>query len=178
MRPFTHLSRGGFCLLAATVATALCGADSTTETSTVNLSGDYEDGGTVVSASSDFAGREPSLAAMLQLVFDAKIASALHDQTARVTLKQTERDLDIEIRDRDDTVAWHGHWRAGAEYQQQGAAIVLRFRRDRPMADEVFITLEPAADNRLLQLTVQRVEATVLGPSVRDRGTYLFGRVL
>lgn len=142
-----------------------------------DLSGDYEDGGTTAEDNAASPNFEPSLAALLRLEFDQRLAGVRHDETARVRVAQSPGALAIEIFDKENAVVWKGRWEEGSGYVRRGAAIVLRFQTGTTIADEVFLSLEPVAENRLLQVTVQCVQSTLLGPGVTQRGVYLFSRV-
>jgi len=141
------------------------------------LSGDYEDAGTVVEPGDEPAGFEPSFAALLRLEFDPKLAAVRHAETSRVDLQQGVGTLVIKIHDTDDAVIWSGRWSEGSGYVQRGRSVVLRIRPASPDAEEVILTFEPVAENRLVQLTVQRVRSTVFGPGVVWRRVYLFARL-
>jgi hypothetical protein len=147
------------------------------ESSAADLSGDYADGGTIVSADSGVAAVEPSLRALLSLQFDPAVVGALRDETSHVTIKHGGGVLEIEARDMENNVAWRGRWHEGSGYVQRGSSVLLRFRLEGSGSDEIVLTLEPLAPHGLLQVSAQRITPTLLGPVARPLGTYLFHRM-
>ncbi len=173
-RELMFLSLGWLALTGATAHAAAPAAAIKLET--LDLSGDFDDGGTVVTAGENPASETPSLGAILQLAFDPKAASTIHEQTALVRLKQTGDALAVETIDADGQVIWRAKWLEGEEYSRTEHSVTLRFRSPRSPSDEVLLVLEPAAGNRLLQVSVQLREATLFGPRVTSKGVFLFGR--
>ncbi len=175
MRASLLVSSFGCWLVAALLASTASAAEM--QLKTVDLTGDYEDSGSVVSATSDEMAQEPFLSALVRLEFDSKLAAIYHDQTARIRIKHVPGSLEIQIIDRDGEVSWRGQWGERTGYVQRGSSVVLRFRRESPANEEVLFTFEPVASRQLLQVTVQRIETTILGPMVRQKGEYLFPRM-
>lgn len=157
------------------IAAALTAA-AVAEEGAAGIPGVYEDDGTTVTSGAASTEGIPSFLALLKLEFDPAVAKVLHDETAQIAVRQEENLVEIEARDADGTVSWTGRWIEGDGWVRQGAAIVLRFRATRVGAEEFRILLEPLSENGLLQVQVQRVTPTVLGPAVRSMGTYLFHR--
>lgn len=138
-----------------------------------DMSGVYEDRGTLVS-SSPFSATEPSFYGALSLVFDPELTNALHGQTSRIIVKHAARELQIEVYDSDDVVIWSRRWKEGEGYVQQGNSVILRFRVGAWGTEEIFMILQPADTGGLLELTMQRVKPTALGPAVLQKAIYLF----
>ena len=149
---------------------------ATVELNANGISGDYDDEGTLVEASSDADAFAPSFAALLRLDFDARMAAIRDAETSRINVQHGGGMLVIRIYDTDDEVIWTGRWREGTNYVQHGNAILLRIQRPASETEQILLTFEPVAENRLLQLTVQRVQPTVFGPGVVKRNVYLFAR--
>lgn len=147
------------------------------QSSAADLSGDYADGGTIVSADVGVPAVEPSLNALLNLRFEAAAVSGFRDQSSHVTIKHEGGVLEIEARDRENQVMWQRRWHEGSGYVQRDERVLLRFRAEGSAGDEIVLTLEAVAPHGLLQLTAQRLTPTLLGPTARPLGTFMFHRM-
>lgn len=165
--------RVGRWLLGAAILTAAFGA----EVRLVELSGDYEDGGTTVAGESELSMWDASLHALLRLEFDPRLSSLRREQTSHVKVFHGGGRLSIEVYDRDGEVSWRGQWRENDGYSRRGEAAILRFRVAGTSNEDVMLVFEPVAPQGLLQVTAHRITPTILGPAVKKLGTYLFHRV-
>jgi hypothetical protein len=141
-----------------------------------DLSGDYDDGGTWVASQSGEMAGEPSLHALLRREFDPALTNLRRDETAHVAIKAGAGQLDVEAYDNEGSVSWRAQWRENEDYVSRGAAVILRFRSEAAGSGDILLTLEPVTPEGLLQVRVQRVTPTVLGPVSTTLGTYLFHR--
>lgn len=164
--------RGWHVLLAAAVLTV----SSAAAESRPDVSGVYSDEGTTVVGNSSLFSGVVSLHALLRLEFDSRLAALRNEETAEVRVTHEGTTLDFEIVDRDGEVTWKTRWKVGEGMSQDGRVLILRMRAERSATEEFFVLLEPAQDG-LLQVKVQRMKATILGPVVEATGTYLFGRL-
>jgi hypothetical protein len=142
--------------------------------SAIDLSGIYADGGTTIPSGTDRSVEEPSLRALLSLEFDSNLVSALRDQTSHVVIKHEGDQLLIEVYDVNETVSWSARWIEGREYVIQNARLIARFPPTRVGGEEILLVIERLPDHGLLQVSTQRVSATMLGPAARKMGTALF----
>ncbi len=174
MCAFVQISRGWLGVLAAVLTTVVLAAADETE---AGLSGLYADEGTTVASDSGLFVGNASLHALLKLEFDPKVVNVLDDETAQIAVKHEGTLLEIQAFDHEGTVSWKAQWREGDGYVQRGRVVVLRFRTEKFGSDEFIVQLESVTVHRLLQVKVQRVAPTLLGPVVRATGTYLFHRM-
>lgn len=135
------------------------------------LNGDYADEGVIVKADEKAFPHGVSLHALLSLELEPSLALKLKEQAAHVVVRQDNGAVDIKVYDRDGEVIKQGRWKkeAGAN-----GLVILRFSvRD----EEFFFRLETIGEQRLLQVTVDRNDPTILGPAVKSVGTFLFPRI-
>ena len=140
------------------------------------LTGAYEDAGTIAIAPPGDPPPVVSLHALLVAEFMPGLVRILHDQTGEVRLTHTAGLLRAEITNRDGEVTWERHWRQGTDYGMQGPRVILRFEGARPEDDDFLLLLETVTAYKLLQVEVQRHTPTLLGPRIQPMGTYLFHR--
>lgn len=138
------------------------------------VSGVYADGGTLLESASHQTVEVPSLYAWLRLEFDPKVANVLRDQVGHVVLKHAGSLIDVEVYDSDGAMSWSKQWQEGEDFVQQDGRVILCARGVRFGNDEIILVLERLPDNELLQVTVQRVSPTMLGPAARKVGSALF----
>jgi hypothetical protein len=140
----------------------------------IDLSGIYADGGTNVPSGTNPPTEEPSLGAWLSLEFDANLVRVRRDQTSHVVIKHSGDELVLEVYDIDETIRWSARWIEGREYLIQGDRAVVRISPTRVGGAEVILVIERLPESGLLQVTAQRVSATMLGPAARKVGMALF----
>lgn len=142
----------------------------------LELTGVYDDEGTVVTPPPGKESGVASLHALLSLEFVPGLARMLHDQTGQVRLTHTAGALEVQVANRDGEVIWREKWRQGEDYALRGDRVVLRFRPGKFGQDEFVIMLETVTEHRLLQLEVQRLKPTYFGPVYQPMGIFLFHR--
>ena len=142
-----------------------------------DLSGVYENTGSLVSSATDPTEGTVSFQGLLGLDFDYALTRALHAETNRVTLRQTETHFTIECRNTDDQVTWSGQWQKGVGYTVDGDHVELVFRAPRFKDDGFIFSLRRVPQRDLLFVEVQRLNATSFGPSAQPVGSFLFGRL-
>ncbi|MDB6115830.1 MAG: hypothetical protein JWQ62_2775 [Lacunisphaera sp.] len=154
-----------FLLLLALVAAGTLRAESPA------ISGDYEDEGVLADgAAADFAGGV-SLGALLSMEFEPALVRKLHEQISKVSVRQGDGALKAIIYDREGAVFRQGRWNRS---EQTGARAYLYFRNN---DEQILLLLEPAAEGRMLQVTLQRSKATAFGPVFRTVAVCLFHRL-
>lgn len=135
------------------------------------LSGDYEDEGTLADgAAKDFAGGV-SLGALLSMEFEPSLVKKLHEQIAKVRVKQGDGVLKAVIYDRGGAVLRQGRWNRS---EQKAGQAYLYFR---DQDQHIVLLLETAGDGELLKVTLQRSDPTLFGPALRTVGVLLFPRI-
>lgn len=152
------------CLLAATLRA-------------VDVSGTYENAGSMVSPDSAAATGTISLQGLCSLEFDHALTRALHTQTDRVVVRQADSTFSIECKDRDGAVTWSGRWARDAGYGVDPGQVNLLFRSKRFEFDGFLFSLSLAGDGQLLLVDVRRVNTTPFGPVAKPIGVFLFSRV-
>ena len=150
---------------------------ATVITSAADLSGTYENAGILVSSATAQPEGTISFQGLLSLEFDYALARALHAETNRVTIRQTETHFTIECRNLDDQVTWSRRWQKGAGYGVEGDRAELVFRAPQLKDDAYVFSLQRVPQRDLLLVTVERLNATSFGPSAQPVGTFLFGRL-
>lgn len=141
-----------------------------------DLSGLYSDDGTVVESDPSLFTGEVSLHALLRLSFDQRLVRARQEEAAEVRLRREGTRLTVEVRDDEGEITWRTNWTVVDARTEQGRAFTLRIRPENSGTDEYLVLFEPL-ESGLLQVRLQRLESTLLGPMVRARGTYLFPRI-
>lgn len=143
----------------------------------VDVSGTYENAGTMVSPGTETDVGVISFQGLLGLEFDHALTRALHAQTSRVVVRQTGTTLTIECKDLDGVTTWSGQWTKGVGYAVEPGQVNLVFRSRRFEHDGFLFTLRPAGDGQLLLVDVRRINTTWLGPVAKPIGVFLFNRV-
>ncbi|HEX2862569.1 MAG TPA: hypothetical protein VHN79_13060 [Lacunisphaera sp.] len=170
MNVFSSIRRSS--LLLATAAAII-----TVQAREPELTGIYDDAGTVVTAAPGRSAQDvASLHALLSLEFVPGLARLLHDRTGEVRLTHTPGQLAVEVVNRDGEVGWQESWKQGKDYAVRGDRVVLHFRPGKFGQDEFVLMLETVTAHRLLQVEVQRLKPTFFGPVYQPMGTYLFHR--
>lgn len=148
--------------------TTLCAAP-------VNIGGTYEGEGTVVMAKPAYDG-PVSLRALLALDFDHARGLKAHGGITTVEVVQEERSLKITTKNASGRQEWSDQWtrNGGYEATEEGVKFLIRTKRE---GGELFMfTLTPAANGAALNVQIQRIQSTNLGPVGFDVGTFLFMR--
>jgi hypothetical protein len=159
------------------IAAVLLAVTAAADDRAPDLTGVYDDEGTVVSTATGRPADGGSLHALLSLEFVPALARILHDQTAQVRIKHSRTSLEIEVIDRDGKVSWQGAWKQGEDYGLREGRVVLHFKPGKFGRDEFLLMFRNVTTHRLLELEVQRLTPTLLGPTVHPIGTYLFPRL-
>lgn len=142
----------------------------------LELTGSYEDAGTVVVAAPDQPPGVVSLHALLSLEFVPGLARLLQDQTSEVRLTHQDESLAVEVIGKEEDVIWRAHWKPGAGYALREGRVYLHLKPGRLGSDEFVLILSTLTSHRLLQVEVRRRKATFFGPVFEPMGTYLFHR--
>lgn len=143
----------------------------------IDVSGVYENSGSVASGDSPQTTGTVSLQGLLGLEFDFALANTRHAQTSRVEVTQTGTLFRIVCREAGDAVAWSGQWKTGEGYAAENGQVRLVFRSKRHEPDGFFFLLSTAREGQLLVVEVQRVTPTWFGPVVKPMGLFVFHRV-
>lgn len=155
--------------LLATVALA--------EARAVDVSGVYENFGSMVAAGAEAADGAISLQGLCNLDFDYGAHRALHADTDRVVITQTDLIFRIECKTSDGNVVWSGQWSQGIGYRADDRQVELVFHSRRLAQDYFGFTLRTVGDQNLLLIEVQRVNSTYFGPVAKPIGSFLFSRL-
>ena len=143
----------------------------------VDVSGTYENAGSMVSPDSAAASGTISLQGLCTLEFDHALTRALHTQTDRVVVRQSDSAFIIECKDRDGAVTWSGRWERDVGYGVDPGQVNLLFRSKRFEFDGFLFSLSQVGDAQLLMVDVRRVNTTPFGPVAKPIGVFLFNRV-
>jgi hypothetical protein len=144
--------------------------------SRADVSGTYENVGTVVSTALASAENGVPLRGLVGLEFDLPLARALFSATDHVTITQAADTFAIECRDADGGLTWNGRWDRGYSYGVEAGQVKLLLRAKRYGQDGFLFLLSPVSDQKLLLVEVQRIQTTYFGPVMKPIGTFLFER--
>jgi hypothetical protein len=164
-----------FCTILVLLACAMPAAGAAAPRD-LDLSGSYDDAGTVVIAAPE---QSPvvSLHAMLSMEFMPGLARLLQDRTKEVRLTHEGELLQVDVVDHDDETIWRGAWKQGEGFAVRDGRVYLHFKPGRFGNDEFIVILSTVTEHRLLQLEMQRLKPTFFGPVFQPMGTYLFHRM-
>lgn len=141
----------------------------------LDITGDYESTGTIISTSLEHPGGPVSLHGLFALEFDLALAQRLYADTTRVSIKQTASRLAIECRDASGGVTWSGEWRDGVGYTAEDDLVKLEFRSaQRHGHDAFFFRLSTDPKRNVLVLSVRRVRPSSFGPGETELGVFCF----
>lgn len=141
----------------------------------VDLTGDYESAGTIISTNLEYPGGPVSLHGLCALEFDLALAQRLYADTARVSIKQTASRFVIECRDAGGGITWRGEWRDGVGYAAENDQVQLEFRSAKRYGHDAFIfrlSIDPKRN--VLVLSVRRVRPSFFGPGETELGVFCF----
>jgi len=142
-----------------------------------DITGSYADKGTAVASDGSLAPDGISLRALLNLEFDSATAGIIYENTSRVDLVQLTRDIDTRFHTVDGILRWRGeYWRTSGGLASDGERVVLSLRKN-PKEDLYFLIFERLDQENLLLVSVTRISPTIIGPSARPVGTYVFNRL-
>ncbi len=143
-----------------------------------NLSGIYEDAGTIVSIPE---GQEPlaviSLHALLSLEFNPGLARLLQERTREVRVQHEGETLSVEFVDADGEKIWAPVWTRESGVTLRDRRLQLRLKPGKFGNDEYVLVFENITAHRLLQVHLQRMKPTFFGPVFQPMGTFLFHRL-
>lgn len=143
-----------------------------------NLSGLYEDAGTIVSVPE---GQEPpaviSLHALLSLEFNPGLARLLQERTREVRVQHEGETLSVEFVDANGEKIWAPVWTRESGCTLRERRLQLRIKPGKFGNDEYVLIFENITTHRLLQVHLQRLKPTFFGPVFQPMGTFLFHRL-
>lgn len=143
----------------------------------VDVSGTYENAGSMVAPGSAAEAGTISLQGLCTLEFDHALTRALHAQTDRVVVRQSDSTISLECKDRDGATVWSGQWKRNEGYGVDQGQVNLLFRSKRFEFDGFLFSLSLAGEGRLLLVDVRRVNTTPFGPVAKPVGSFLFSRM-
>jgi len=145
-----------------------------TDLRAADLSGTYENFGSMVNPATDAEAGTISLQGLFSQEFDYKLTRAQHAYVDQVVVKQTSDQITIECRDTDGKLTWGGHWKRDAGYNAKDGQVDLIVRSKRNKDDSYLFSFSTVSDQHLLVVTVNLMQATVFGPVAKPLGTFLF----
>ncbi|MBI2512633.1 MAG: hypothetical protein HYV96_11690 [Opitutae bacterium] len=141
----------------------------------LDVTGDYESAGTIISTTLEHPGGPVSLHGLLALEFDLALAQRLYADTTRVTIRQTASRFAIECRDASGGVTWGGEWRDGVGYAVENDQVKLEFRSAKRYGHDAFVfRLSTDPKRNVLLLSVRRVRPSSFGPGETELGVFCF----
>ncbi len=146
--------------------------------SATDISGVYDDKGVVMTSSEPAqVEQEISLHALLSLEFDPEAGRIMYEETNRVDLVQASDEILIRAHKEKSRVSWRTEYLYEAEKGSiHGPRVIVNTRK--PGEREVYTFIFELLENKdHLLVTVYRVSATIVGPSGKPIGSYLFTRM-
>jgi hypothetical protein len=140
------------------------------------ISGTYDDDGTVALAPPEGVKVFASLHAFLSGEFSAGMARLIHEKTGVVRLKHVAGHLEAEVTDHEGETAWNMEWKQGDTFGVKGARVIILFKGTHLNDDQYRLVLESVSAYKLLQVDVQRLIPSTFGLQVKPLGVYLFSR--
>lgn len=140
------------------------------------ISGVYDDEGTIAIPPPVGVKIFPSLHAFLSGEFSTGMSRLIHEKTGQVRLKHGAGHLEAEVTNHDGEVAWRIEWKSGDTYGVQKERVVILFKGVGVNDDQYRLLLETVSTYKLLQVEVQRLTPSMFGLQVKPLGTYLFTR--
>jgi len=160
------------------IGACLVGLVATVTATATDISGVYHDKGTVLSSAvPEQVEQEVSLHALLALEFDPEAGRVVHDETSRVDLVQASDEIVIRAHLEKSRVSWRTEYLYEAEKGSiHGPRVIVNTRK--PGEREVYTFMFELLENTdHLLITVYRVSPTIVGPSGKAIGSYLFTRM-
>ncbi len=167
-------------LLAALAAGTIRVAGSTVAmpTDPPDLSGTYDDAGTIVKiAEGEETPQTVSLHALLSLEFNPGLARLLQQRTREVRVKHEGDTFAVDFVDADGESIWAPVWNRETGSYLRERRLHLRLKPGKFGNDEYVLVFENVTTHRLLQVQLQRVKPTFFGPVLQPVGTFLFHRL-
>ena len=161
------LGQGG-----ATLATAAL----VTPARAPEITGVYDDEGTVALPPPAGVQVFPSLHAFLSGEFSPGMAKLVHEKTRQLRLTHANGRLEAEATDHDGEAIWNFEWKSGDTFGVRGERVVVLFRGAKVNDDQYRLLIETVSTYKLLQIEVQRLRPSTFGLQVQPMGTYLFSR--
>jgi hypothetical protein len=140
------------------------------------ISGTYDDEGTVAIPAPEGVKIYASLHAFLSGEFSEGMSRLIHEKTGQVRLQLEKGRLEAEVTDHDGESAWRMEWKSGETYGVQKERVVILFKGTTVNDDQYRLILESVSTYKLLQVEVQRLTPSTFGLQVKPLGTYLFSR--
>lgn len=144
----------------------------------VDVSGTYENAGSVISTTTASSKGDVPFRGLLGLEFNLTLARALHSDVDRVEISQEPDSFTIRCFERDGKESWNGRWERGFSYGVDEKQVKLVFRSPGRFGDDGFLfLLSPITERRLLLVEVYHIKSTSFGPGMKPAGSFLFERV-
>jgi hypothetical protein len=141
----------------------------------IDVTGDYESAGTIISTTLEHPGGPVSLHGLLALEFDLALAQRLYVDTTRVSIRQSASRFAIECHDASGGVTWGGEWRDGVGYAVENDQVKLEFRSAKRYGHDAFIfRLNTDPRRNVLLISVRRVRPSSFGPGETELGVFCF----
>lgn len=140
--------------------------------SALDISGSYDDKGTVIGSSN--GGETISFHGMLSLDFDPIMVEAKYADTTHIDLIDKDGKLDIEIIDKEGKMVWGAVWRAKDGYSHEGESAVIRISNGTSDGARTSLVITPLNDGAYLEVKAYKVTATAVGPMSDPIGSYIF----
>lgn len=148
------------------------------EVQATEMTGIYENLGTRIASEKEPAGEPVSLRGLFGLEFDYPLARAVYSQTDRVLIRQSDALFTIRCLDSDGKETWNGQWNRNEGYGVENGQVNLVFRSKRHEFAGFLFSLSLVGEQKILMIEVTKISTTLLGPSTKLVGLYLFPQAL
>ena len=140
----------------------------------LEITGSYDDMGTVIRSDNGGESETISFHGLLSLDFDPIMAEAKYADTSHVDLIDLKEKLDIEIIDKEGKMVWGAVWGRYEGYSHEGDAAVIRISNGDANGNRTSLVITPLSDGAYLEVKAYKITATALGPKSDPIGSYIF----
>ena len=142
----------------------------------VDVSGTYENVGTVVGERPAALAEPVNFRGLLTLEFDRPLANARFADVTRIVLTQTDSAFKVSCRDADGNEVWTGRWQRDLGYDFDAKQVKLLFSSKEKKDDGYLFQLSPAGDGNVLIVEITEIHAGPFGPTGKPAGLFAFER--
>ncbi len=140
----------------------------------LDITGSYDDKGTVIQSGSGGGSETISFHGILSLDFNPIMAEAEYGDTSHVDLIDLKEKLDIEIIDEGGKMVWGAVWGRYDGYSHEGDSAVIRISNGDSNGNRTSLVITPLSEGAYLEVKAYKITVTALGPKSDPIGSYIF----
>ena len=158
----------------ALIGIIIAGATLIGRADALDISGTYDDKGSIIGSNGVGSGESVSLHGLLSLEFDPVMAEANFGDTSHVVLVDKDGKIDIEIFDDNGTMIWGTVWGVHDGYSHEGDVAVIRISNGSANGDRTSLVMKTFNDGAYLEVKAYAVKYSAVGPHSEPIGSYIF----